>query len=204
MNIFLGIELTDAVNKLKAYKDEKETAVDIGNFVCKHYVTEDAEGIKSLDENDISSAFDSMIAKLLSDIDIARAEGQDIPLFVQEDLVKISKAGTYVRYAAYDLIKALKNDHSGTAMDFEQVMIDCIDRKIEEDKVDSATEDEVEKLINETDEIMSTVEDDDSVTHPNNPFYETEVEEGIENASTCSEPIGNDATGNDNSDQWEE
>lgn len=172
MNAFLGISLGDAIARLKACEDEKATAIDIGSFVCHHFTNNSENEIDNLKEDDIASAFDSMIAKLLSDIDIYKAEGKGEGSFTQDDLVKISKAGNYVRYAAYDLIKGLKSYHNGGAVDFEQIMADAIDRKIEEDTIDPATEEEVDKIISETEDIMDSVDSED----PENPFYDKDAE----------------------------
>ena len=193
MDNFLGISVADAISQLKACEDEKAAAVNIGNFVCNHFVVEEREAIKGLKETDISSSFDVMIAKLLADIDIRKAKGENDGGFTQEDLIKISKAGNYVRYAAYELIKGLKATYDGDhTVDFNQIMIDAIDRKIAEDTVDPATEEEVEKLMNETEQIMDDID-------PDNPFYNKE--EGNENAGNGdNKSSGNESSGSDSVD----
>lgn len=166
MNSFLG---SSEISTIKSCEDEKAVAITIGSFVANHYTVDDPENIDRLTDNDIANAFDSMIGKLLSDIDIGSANG-DIEKFTQEDLVKISKAGNYIRYAAYDLIKGLKAYSNNETVDFEQIMVDAIDRKIEEDTVDPASEEEVDKLISETEDIIDKIPEteDAGINFPNN------------------------------------
>lgn len=73
------------------------------------------------------------------------------------ELLAIAKAGTFIRYAADDLIKAKFSEYT---CDPEQIVSDAIQRKIEEDTVDPADEAEVEKLISETEEIMDSIDED--------------------------------------------
>ena len=73
------------------------------------------------------------------------------------ELLAIAKAGTFIRYAADDLIKAKFSEYT---CDPAQIVSDAIRRKIEEDTVDPADEAEVEKLINETEELIDEIDDE--------------------------------------------
>lgn len=105
------------------------------------------------------------------------------------ELLAIAKAGTFIRYAADDLIKAKFSEYT---YDPSQIVSDAIRRKIEEDTVDPADEAEVEKLISETEEIMDSfeeeIEEDDSdeeeveVSAP-----DTETDESVEEESEDDE-----------------
>lgn len=100
-----------------------------------------------------------------------------------DDLLAIAKAGTYIRYIADDLIEA---KHSTSAVDLEQILINGIDRKIEEDTIDPASEAEVEELIKETNDIMDDINTDenDPDENPSGDYIDEEV---IENESKNKE-----------------
>lgn len=72
-----------------------------------------------------------------------------------EDLLAIAKAGTYIRYIADDIIEAKKSENNA---DLHQILINGIERKIAEDTIDPASEEEVEELIKETNDIMNDID----------------------------------------------
>lgn len=172
-----GLTIAQTVENIKECVDDKALAIFLSDLITHFYITEDSEDIDRIDENSIATCFDNRIATLLSSIDIAKSQGDDYGTLTQDDLLKISKAGIYVRYAAYDLVKGLKAYMTKEKVDFKQIMLDAIDKKIEEDTIDPATEEEVDNLISETDEIVNSMDDDsdeesESPANEDNPFYE--------------------------------
>ena len=73
-----------------------------------------------------------------------------------EELLAISKAGTFIRYCSDELIKA----HRDGTEDIVKIVVDGIDRKIEEDTVHPEDEAEVEKLIAETEDTINELEEE--------------------------------------------
>ena len=73
-----------------------------------------------------------------------------------EELLAISKAGTFIRYCSDELIKA----HRDGTGDIVKIVVDGIDRKIEEDTVHPEDEAEVEKLIAETEDTINELEEE--------------------------------------------
>ena len=73
-----------------------------------------------------------------------------------EELLAISKAGTFIRYCSDELIKA----HIDGTGDIVKIVVDGIDRKIEEDTVRPEDEAEVEKLIAETEDTINELEEE--------------------------------------------
>ena len=71
------------------------------------------------------------------------------------ELLAIAKAGTYIRYIGDDLIKAKFGDE---VVDLDKILSDGIARKIEEDTIEPASEEEVEQIINETNEIIDEID----------------------------------------------
>lgn len=74
-----------------------------------------------------------------------------------EELLAISKAGTFIRYCSDELIKARMDS---SAVDIVKIVVDGIDRKIEEDTVHPEDEAEVEKLIAETEDTINELEEE--------------------------------------------
>ena len=148
----------------------EEWARDIAYSVCID--------IKHEDDN-VDLIFDEIAAQRIFDEKITD----------HTELLAIAKAGTFIRYAADDLIKAKFSEYT---YDPSQIVSDAIRRKIEEDTVDPADEAEVEKLISETEEIMDgfeeEIEEDDSdeeeieVSAP-----DTETDESVEEESEDDE-----------------
>ena len=73
-----------------------------------------------------------------------------------EELLAISKAGTFIRYCSDELIKA----HRDGTEDIVKIVVDGIDRKIEEDTVHPEDEAEVEKLIADTEDTINELEEE--------------------------------------------
>lgn len=73
-----------------------------------------------------------------------------------EELLAISKAGTFIRYCSDELIKA----HIDGTGDIVKIVVDGIDRKIEEDTVHPEDEAEVEKLIADTEDTIDELEEE--------------------------------------------
>ena len=74
-----------------------------------------------------------------------------------EELLAISKAGTFIRYCSDELIKARIDNNT---VDIVKIVVDGIDRKIEEDTVHPEDEAEVEMLIAETEDTINELEEE--------------------------------------------
>lgn len=74
-----------------------------------------------------------------------------------EELLAISKAGTFIRYCSDELIKARIDNNT---VDIVKIVVDGIDRKIEEDTVHPEDEAEVEMLIADTEDTINELEEE--------------------------------------------
>lgn len=137
---------------------------DIAHEVCLKVEKDDTDG------RAIVLIFDEVAADY-----IIKHEIKD-----QETLSALAKAGTYIRYAGDDLVDAV---HGAEKYDPVAIIMAAMERKIEEDTVHEEDEAEVERIMAETDDIISEVEE------------EIEEEEFDESETCCSDPC--EAEGNE-------
>lgn len=100
------------------------------------------------DDEDVILPFDAVASTYIYEKNIKEAD----------TLRAIAKAGTYIRYASSDIIHAHKAEIPAHDIDIVKLVMDLKARKIEEDTVHEEDEAEVERLIEETDEILDEAE----------------------------------------------
>lgn len=112
--------------------------------------------------NDLSEAFDMWYAGLLAGKYTFDTKYQDIDQvkdgkFTNDQLLNITKAGSYIRYAAENSsLIALSPNYAEFMNEFYEV----IDKKNKEDNPSEDAMEEVEKLIDDTEEILNDIEED--------------------------------------------
>lgn len=112
--------------------------------------------------NDLSEAFDMWYAGLLAGkyaLDIKHMDIDQVKdgKFNNDQLLDITRAGSYIRYAAENssLITSSPN-----YAEFMNEFYEVIDKKNKEDNPSEDAMEEVEKLINDTEEILNDIEED--------------------------------------------
>lgn len=121
----------------KLLERAKEYAIELVPHVFSNLTDTDME---------VDIVFDEVVANYIFENKI------DDP----EELLAISKAGTFIRYCSDELIKA----HRDGTEDIVKIVVDGIDRKIEEDTVHPEDEAEVEKLIADTEDTINELEEE--------------------------------------------
>lgn len=122
----------------KLLQRAKEYAIELVPHVFSNLTDTDME---------VDIVFDEVVANYIFENNI------DDP----EELLAISKAGTFIRYCSNELIKARMDSNT---VDIIKIIVDGIDRKIEEDTVHPEDEAEVEKLIAETEDTIDELEEE--------------------------------------------
>lgn len=122
----------------KLLERAKEYAIELVPHVFSNLTDTDME---------IDIVFDEVVANYIFENNIDDSE----------ELLAISKAGTFIRYCSNELIKARMDSNT---VDIVKIIVDGIDRKIEEDTVHPEDEAEVEKLIAETEDTIDELEEE--------------------------------------------
>ena len=121
----------------KLLQRSKEYAIELVPHVFSNLTDTDME---------VDLVFDEVVANYIFENKIDNLE----------ELLAISKAGTFIRYCSDELIKA----HRDNTGDIVKIVLDGIDRKIEEDTVHPEDEAEVEKLIADTEDTINELEEE--------------------------------------------
>lgn len=141
---------------------------DIAHEVCLKVEKDDTDG------SAIVLIFDGVAADYIIKHDIKD----------QDTLSALAKAGTYIRYAGDDLIAAVRGAET---YDPVAIVMDAMERKIEEDTVREEDEAEVERIMAETDDMISEVEEEIEESDEDECEEEEEIDEAEADCSDSCE-----------------
>jgi len=155
---------------MEQYSEFDLFIASLGIEVVEHYRN---EGLGT-----IANAFDSYIAGLLTNkikinIDYLDIDKVENGKFNNEQLLALTKAGTYIRYAEDNF--GIADIDSSLAV--KDIILEAITQKKTEDTPSEESMEEIEKLMEETEEELENVEKE------NNNF---EIEEG-EDKDECTD-----------------